>query len=165
TRPPWSTATWAPLTTALLGSVTRTRRSAAITDEVSARRNGNRMRMDRKSSSFTRERGYRLRSRRSPGLASWAYALRQRQPSHAKLHSGRRLSSLTVARQRGILTRFPVHDERHGRANFRLQRTPAEKTLHRNFECMEKATECQTFAPTRREASSRTRSNAACISA
>src|SRR5512133_860959 len=44
-----------------------------------------------------------------------------------RMHSGRRLSSLTVARQRGILTRFPVRDERHGRANFRLQRTPAGK--------------------------------------
>lgn len=54
-----------------------------------------------------------------------------------QMHSGRRLSSLTVARQRGILTRFPVHDERHGRANIRLRKNTCGKVSCRNFDCME----------------------------
>jgi hypothetical protein len=51
-----------------------------------------------------------------------------------RMHSGRQLCSLTVARQRGIFTRFPVHDERHGRANERLRKNIRVESPTGNFE-------------------------------
>src|SRR5579864_3833687 len=107
---------WAPATTADCGSSTLKLRSAA--DAATARsRVGSKPANTRISSSFARERG----SDRRIAPVSW---LASKDVGHPDVAVGlpgisqwpRAISSLTVARQRGICTRFPVFAERQRRA-------------------------------------------------